>query len=78
MAVDTTKPIGSVKLVCGANTQEAAVAGRTVNDIRRDFGEVLNIPPDAQAIISGDNVQGVYVLRSGDTLEFLKPSGTKG
>lgn len=77
MAVDTAKSVG-VKLVCGANSQEAAVAGRTVSDIRRDFGDVLNIPPNAQAIISGDNVQGAYVLQPGDTLEFLKPSGTKG
>ena len=77
MAVDTTKS-ESVRLVCGANSQEAAVAGRTVNDVRLAYGDVLNIPPNAQAIISGDNVQGAYVLQPGDTLEFLKPSGTKG
>lgn len=67
-----------IKVVCGANTQEAEVAGLTVSQAKRALTEALNIPEDAQAIISGDNVQVDYVLREGDVLEFVKQGGKNG
>lgn len=71
--------MSKIKVVCGANSQEMDnLEGKTVADVKQGFKEVLNIPDDAQAIISGDNVENSYALRAGDVLEFVKPSGTKG
>lgn len=67
-----------IKVVCGANAQEAEIVGMTVEQARRALAEALNIPEDAQAIITGDNVQTDYVLRQGDVLEFVKKSGENG
>lgn len=68
-----------IKVVCGANTQDMDnLEGKTVAEVKQGLKEVLNIPDDAQAIISGDNVENNYSLRDGDVLEFVKPSGTKG
>jgi hypothetical protein len=69
----------AIKVVCGANTQEMeGLEGKTVAEVKEGFREVLNIPDGARAIVSGDNVENVYVLRAGDVLEFVKPSGKKG
>lgn len=68
-----------IKVVCGANQQEFDnLEGKTVSEVRQALADVLNIPADAQAIISGDNVEVTYQLRPGDVLEFIKKSGEKG
>lgn len=72
------EPRRTIKVACGANTQDAEVAGMTVAEVRRSMQDVLNIPEDAEAIISGDNVNNTYTLREGDVLEFVKKSGEKG
>jgi hypothetical protein len=70
--------MSKIKVVCGANYEEAEVVGMTVAQAKRALMESLNIPEDSQAIISGDNVNTDYILREGDTLEFIKPSGENG
>lgn len=73
------EPTGRVTVVCGANTQSlAGLAGKRVSDVRAELIEVLNIPPDARAYVSGGNVDSNYQLQQSDTLEFVRPSGTKG
>jgi len=67
-----------IKVVCGANSQEVEVAGKSIGEVRKLLGETLNIPKDAKPVISGDNVSDNYVIKPGDTLEFIKPSGEKG
>lgn len=69
----------AIELSSGANTlsREDAVE-RTVGCMRSDYGSVLNIPDNAQAILNGGEVADDQRLEDGDTLEFVKPSGTKG
>ena len=68
-----------ITVVCGANSQDFDnLTGQSVSEIKEALREVFNIPEDAQAIISGDNVENVYLLQNGDVLEFVRPSGTKG
>ena len=67
-----------VKVVCGANTQCFDIAGQTVDAVRQTLTEAMNIPEDAQAIVSGNNVDASYSMQNGDTLEFVRPAGCKG
>lgn len=67
-----------IDVVCGANSQQVDLEGKTVAEAKEALKEVLNIPDDAQAILSGDNVDNTYILRQGDKLEFIKRSGDKG
>jgi len=69
----------AIKVVCGANTQELEdFEGKSVSEVREGLAEALNIPDDARAIITGDNVNDGYCLQDGDVLEFVRPSGDKG
>ncbi|MFC1608700.1 hypothetical protein ACFL2R_03820 [Patescibacteria group bacterium] len=67
---------------CGANDLPEEVVnkciGFTVNEIREVGQELLNIPDDAEAVVSGDSVNTEYRLQEGDTLEFVRASGSKG
>ncbi len=53
-------------------------AGLTVACIRDHCSQVLNIAPDAEALVVGECIPESYVLKDGDILEFLKVSGRKG
>ena len=66
-------------LIAGANnTTSDELDGKTVEDVRCDFRGVLNIAASAVATVNGRPVQGDYVLQSGDSLVFNKPTGEKG
>jgi hypothetical protein len=67
-----------VKVSSGANTQDMELAGKTIAEVKQELKDVLNISDDANAVISGDNVETTYVLQNGDVLEFIKKSGDKG
>lgn len=70
--------LGSVEVMYGAESQELAIAGHTVADVRSHLKHVLNIPADAQARVNGELKDGDYVLQENDTLEFVKVAGQKG
>ena len=55
-----------------------ALIGRTVEEIRSDFEDILNIPDDANALVNGRSVDDYYTLRDGDELVFSRPVGQKG
>jgi hypothetical protein len=67
-----------VTVVCGANSNSYELEGKTVAEAREVLKEVLNIPEGSNAAISGDNVEGTYILQGNDVLEFAKKSGDKG
>jgi molybdopterin converting factor small subunit len=73
-----TEALGSVEVMYGAESQELAIAGHTVGDVRSHLKHVLNIPADAQARVNGELKDGDYVLQENDTLEFVKVAGQKG
>ena len=52
--------------------------GMTVGRVRDAFAQVLNIPPDAEALVNGHPVQQQYVVQDEDTLFFVRASGRKG
>jgi hypothetical protein len=66
------------KVINGVNELQAELEGRTVAEVRGMLSQVLNIDAVAKPIVNGEQVEETYTLTSGDELEFVKASGTKG
>lgn len=73
--------LGPVEVKCGANRQVLELGDDerlTVGDVRTRLGDVMNIAPNALAIIGDKQVDDTHVLTRGEELQFVKPSATKG
>jgi hypothetical protein len=81
-----TKPDGAfgsrttttLHVSCGASSGNFPVAGRTVRQVGEFLREILNVDRLSTGLVNGAEVDGDYVLKQGDNLEFLKPAGKKG
>jgi hypothetical protein len=81
-----TKPDGefgartttTIHVSCGASSGNFPVVGRTVKQVGEFLREVLNVDQLSTGLINGKEVDGDYVLKQSDNLEFLKPAGKKG
>ncbi len=76
-------PFGSrttttIHVSCGASSGNFPVGGKTVKDVGDFLREVLNVDRLSTGLVNGKEVGADYVLKNGDTLEFLKPAGKKG
>lgn len=68
-----------VKIENGVNTLSLeGLEGRTVSSVRERVAQTLNVDPAAVPHVNGVSATASYVLKDGDTLEFIKASGTKG
>lgn len=52
--------------------------GMTVDEVRDEYADILQIDSAARASIGGDEVSGDHVLDGEDTLTFDMPTGAKG
>lgn len=68
----------TVQVSCGASSGRFPVVGRTVAEVGDFLREVLNVDKLSTGLVNGKEVEGSYQLKTGDTLEFLKPAGKKG
>ena len=71
-------PSGQVKVSYGVHHLDAAIAGKSVGEVRQALREPLNIDPRALALVNGRDVAESYVLKAGDQLEFVRLAGEKG
>ncbi len=69
---------GQVKISYGVHSLEAAIAGKSVAEVRQALKEPLNIDPRALALVNGLDAVASYVLKEGDQLEFVRLAGEKG
>ncbi len=69
---------GLVKISYGVHNLEAAIAGKSVGEVRQALKEPLNIDPRALALVNGRDVAASHVLKQGDQLEFVRLAGEKG
>jgi len=72
------KTTTTIRVSCGAAAGDFNVCGKTVGAVSEFLREVLNIDRMAQGVVNGKTVDGSYVLKDGDNLEFLKAAGRKG
>ena len=76
-------PFGSrtsttIQVSCGASSGRFPVSGRKVSEVGDFLREILNVEKLSTGLVNGKEIDGNYVLKTGDTLEFLKPAGKKG
>lgn len=69
---------GQVKISYGVHNLEAAIAGKSVSEVRQALKEPLNIDPRALALVNGRDVVAAHILQAGDQLEFVRLAGEKG
>ena len=62
----------------GVNSGEFPVVGRSVAEVADFLKEILNVSSMADGLVNGDKAAASYILQEGDTLEFVKPAGSKG
>lgn len=68
---------GTVRISCGGNDENFNFGGRTVGDARVQLADILHIPPAATAVVNGNVVHDMYVLKTQDHLDFRKEVGAK-
>ena len=71
-------PTGQVKISYGVHVLTAAIAGKSVGEVRQTLKEPLNIDPRALALVNGREASASLVLKEGDQLEFVRLAGEKG
>lgn len=73
---------GMVSVSCGTK-EVSCFPGRTVAQLRQEFGSQLSVPEGSRAIVNGKPVrkseEGITIV-GGETkqVEFVGPSGSKG
>lgn len=68
----------TIHVSCGASSGNFPVVGRSVKEVGDFLREVLNVDKLSTGLVNGKEVDGDYVLKQSDNLEFLKPAGKKG
>jgi len=63
---------------CGANSGNWNVVGKTVGQVSSILREAINIPTNSQAVVNSEKVDDSYVIKKGDTVEYMKVAGRKG
>ena len=56
----------------GADSEQAELAGRTIQEAREAYRHVFHIPGDAIAKVNGKEVPDTYQLQNDDRLVFEK------
>lgn len=72
------KTTTTIQVTCGASTGAFPVEGKSVAEVGEFLREVLNVDKLSTGLVNGKEVRGDHVLKNGDSLEFMKPSGRKG
>lgn len=72
------KTTTTIRVSSGASSGMYPVVGKTVGAVSEFLREVLNVERMSRGLVNGVEVEGDYVLKETDVLEFLKPAGRKG
>ncbi|MHC1768645.1 MAG: hypothetical protein AB9869_30925 [Verrucomicrobiia bacterium] len=67
-----------VSVSCGPYGGHLPVGNMTVGEIRRRFRDRLDLDPDSQAVLNGQDVGDDTVVRPGESLRFTRRAGEKG
>jgi len=69
---------GVATVVHGTYAEPLPVAQMTIAEVRRRFADLLDIHPQANAVLDGTPVDDDTTVAAGQTLMFLRRSGEKG
>lgn len=68
----------NVNVSSGPYSEDLPIAGTSVGEVRRKFGDRFDIDDKAQAIVNGHAVDNDVVLQAGEVLMFVRHAGEKG
>ena len=71
-------PVNTVFVSCGIKGENFEVVGWTVGEVIALIQDRFNIEPGSVPRVYSNVVSNTYILKTGDTLEFTKKSGSKG
>jgi hypothetical protein len=74
----TATRTGRVDVIHGVYAHSLPLAGRTIVQAREELEDRMNIAPEAVAVVDGMEVAEEEILREGQVLNFVSPSGEKG
>ncbi|TET38760.1 MAG: hypothetical protein E3J72_02045 [Planctomycetota bacterium] len=68
------------KIICGVNElTNDSFNGKTISEIQDELRVVLNIPDNPTILFNDEETSDLsQAVQHDDTLEFVKPAGTKG
>ena len=69
---------GLVDVIHGTYAESLPVAQMSIAQIRRRFGDLLDIHPQANAVLDGATVDDDATVQAGQTLMFVRRAGEKG
>ena len=67
-----------VTVSSGPYIEQLPVGGASVGEIRRRFRDRLDLDPQSQAVLDGQNVGDDVAVRPGQALMFTRRAGEKG
>ena len=62
----------------GTYVEQLPVAQMSVGHVRSRFRDRMDIHPEARALLDGEPVDDDTVVRTGQSLTFVRPAGEKG
>ena len=69
---------GVATVIHGTYAEPLPVAQMTIAQVRRRFGDLLDIHPEANAVLDGAPASDETTIAAGQTLMFLRRAGEKG
>jgi len=72
------QPAGLVTVSVGPYVERLPIGNSTVGEIRNRFRQRFDIDPRTLAVLDGHEVNNDTVVRTGQILMFVHPSGEKG
>ena len=74
----SAESFADVTITYGIHRVSMPLAGLTVEEIQVGLGDVLNVGREVEAYLNGNRVAGTTLVRSADTLDFMRTFGRKG
>lgn len=68
----------SNRITYGFWDQPGNFVGKTIRDIRNDYGATWALEQDSSAFIGRERLPEDYVIKEGDQIEFHRKAGEKG
>jgi hypothetical protein len=69
----------TVTVSCGSISDHYPVVGKTIYEVEKMMGQVLNVNPYARIVmVNGEEVTGDYVIKENDVVEFVNEAYDKG
>jgi hypothetical protein len=69
---------GLATVIHGTYAESLPVAQMSVAQVRRRFGDLLDIHPEATAVLDGAPVDDETTIQAGQSLMFVRRAGEKG